>query len=48
MHALMCLKEFKYALKYALNFFNTKMFINKDILLNILVHNGTNIVSILY
>jgi hypothetical protein len=30
--------------KYALIFFNAKMLINKGILLNIFVHNSTNVV----
>jgi hypothetical protein len=54
------LKSTKYGCTYALKkvqiclknmhliFFNAKMFINKDILLNILVHNSTNVVSILH
>jgi hypothetical protein len=28
-------------------FFNAKMFINKDILLNILVHNSTNVFNVI-
>jgi hypothetical protein len=45
MHALMRLNKYKYALKYALHYFsNAIIFINKYILLNILVHNNsTNI-----
>jgi hypothetical protein len=49
MYALMRLKKIQICFKNMhLIFFNTKMFINKDILLNILVHNSTNVVSILY
>jgi hypothetical protein len=57
---LILLKSIKYACTYVLKkvqicfknmhliFFNAKMFITNDILLNILVHNSTNVVSILY
>jgi hypothetical protein len=56
----MHLKSTKYTCTYALKnvqiclknmhliFFNVKIFLNKDILLNKLVHNSKNVVSILY
>jgi hypothetical protein len=50
MHELKRLKKNKYALKICTSFFfNANIFINKDILLNILVHNNSkNFINILY